>query len=200
MREKSLWTQALQEVQNHILFAARLDGFSRPQKNAMLGIYLYCGDQIKNGPPAPAPTNREIASKYSVSLRTVTNWRRQGCPFDAGQVKVLDWLSQRRYAPAGTREKFTRQLAKRDAFPFVSRQHWQACDQVRQLKRDYLNDGLEPPAWLKPFRATRRTKGIPTGHIAKRHRKGQKGAKPRPKAGYGLKFLVTASKVAVAMD
>ena len=168
--ERRSWEAALREVQSQILFVARQPTSTRPQKRVLIAIYLLCGDKIKNGPPAPAPTNRELASKYGVSLRTVTNWRREGCPFDAGQVKVLDWLSQRRYAPAGTREKFTRQLAKRDTFPFISRQHWQACDQVRQLKRDYLNDGLEPPAWLKPFRATRRTKGIPTGHIAKRHR------------------------------
>ncbi len=194
------WIAAFHEVQTRIIFEAENINCSRSQKLVLGKIHDFCARQLQKGQSPPTFTNKELAGKYSVSLRTVTNWRREGCPFDAGQVKVLDWLSQRRYAPAGTREKFDRQLAKRDTFPFVSRQFWQVYDQARQLKRDYLNDGLEPPGWLKPFRATRRTKGIPTGYIAKRHRKGTKGGKPSKKVNYDLKSLVAASKVVVGND
>ena len=43
----------------------------------------------------------------------VTNWRRDGCPFAGGQTRVLGWIARRRYAPAGTKAKFTKQLRKR---------------------------------------------------------------------------------------
>ena len=197
-QDRNLWDAALREVQSRVLTEVRTCGLTVAQKGPLYRLYQFCQRQIEAGPLAPAPTNRELASKYGVSLRTATNWRREGCPFDAGQVKVLDWLAERRYVPAGTREKFAGQLAKRDSFPFISRQFWQANDQVRQLKRDYLNDGLEPPAWLKPFRATRRTKGIPTGSKAKRQPIRRKGAKRRARGNYHLKFLVAASKVAAA--
>jgi hypothetical protein len=58
-------------------------------------------------------TNRELAKKYAVSPRTVTNWRREGCPFERGQWKVLRWMSKRRYVPAGAKAKFARQLQGR---------------------------------------------------------------------------------------
>jgi hypothetical protein len=32
------------------------------------------------------PTNRQLAKKYAVSPRTVTNWRKKGCPFDKGMI------------------------------------------------------------------------------------------------------------------
>jgi hypothetical protein len=59
------------------------------------------------------PTNATLARKYAVSLRTVAYWKRAGCPFDKGQWAVLDWLAKRREIPAGAREKFARQLARR---------------------------------------------------------------------------------------
>ena len=41
-------------------------------------------------------TNRELAKKYGISPRTVTNWRKAGCPFEDGQWAVLDWIAGRR--------------------------------------------------------------------------------------------------------
>lgn len=52
------------------------------------------------------PTNRELCAKYQISLRTVTNWRREGCPFNEGQWAVMRWVGRRRYAPGRMREKF----------------------------------------------------------------------------------------------
>ena len=50
-------------------------------------------------------TNREFAKKYAISPRTVTTWRKEGCPFEDGQWAVLDWLAERRYAPAGAKSE-----------------------------------------------------------------------------------------------
>jgi len=60
-------------------------------------------------------TNHELAKKYSINPRTVTNWRNEGCPFDDGQWAVLDWLARRRYAPVGANAKFAKQLSERKA-------------------------------------------------------------------------------------
>jgi hypothetical protein len=59
------------------------------------------------------PTNQELAKKYAISPRTVTNWRKEGCPFEDGQWAVLYWLAGRRYAPAGANAKFAKQLSDR---------------------------------------------------------------------------------------
>lgn len=59
------------------------------------------------------PTNRQLSEKYAVSPRTVTNWRKDDCPFDDGQWRVLDWMAERRYVPARAKAKFVRQLGRR---------------------------------------------------------------------------------------
>ena len=121
-QDRHLWDAALREVQSGILAEIKRSKLTVRQKRPLYRLYQLCQQRIWDGSPAPAPTNGELASKYGVSLRTVTNWRREGCPFDAGQVKVLDWLSQRRYAPAGAREKFSSQLTKGRTFRVMSRE------------------------------------------------------------------------------
>ena len=59
------------------------------------------------------PTNAELARRYAISARTVTNWRRDGCPFEDGQWRVLDWVADKRIIPAGVKGKFMRQLERR---------------------------------------------------------------------------------------
>ena len=62
-------------------------------------------------PPARyLATNRVLARKYGVSPRTITNWRREGCPFGAGKGAVLKWVAHRRYAPPGMEKKFEHRL------------------------------------------------------------------------------------------
>lgn len=61
----------------------------------------------------PQPSNRELAEKYAVSVRTITNWRREECPFESGQWRVLNWMAQRRYVPERAETKFATQLSKR---------------------------------------------------------------------------------------
>ena len=102
-------------------------------------------------------TNHEFAKKYPISPRTVTNWRKEGCPFEDGQWAVLDWMADRRYAPAGAKAKFGKQLSERK-----EKANWaqtfgkvhEAVAEARQLKAAYQLHGLKPSNWLRGFRAT----------------------------------------------
>jgi aminoglycoside phosphotransferase len=58
-------------------------------------------------------TNHKLAKKYAISPRTVTNWRKESCPFEDRQWAVLDWMAERRYAPAGATAKFGKQPSER---------------------------------------------------------------------------------------
>jgi len=60
-----------------------------------------------------ATTNRQLAKKYAISPRTVTNWRKKGCPFDKGQWRVLDWMHTRPHLPRRAKDKFARQFWRR---------------------------------------------------------------------------------------
>jgi hypothetical protein len=59
------------------------------------------------------PTNRQLADKYAVSPRTVTNWRREGCPLEDGQPHVLNWATEQPLLPRRFKVKFAQQLQKR---------------------------------------------------------------------------------------
>ena len=198
--DHKFWDDALRQVQAQVLAEIRSCGLTVTKKSPLYRLYQFCQQRIDAGPPAPAPTNRELAGKYGVSLRTVTNWRREGCPFDQGQVKVLDWLAQRRYVPAGTRENFSRQFTKRNGLRFVFREFKTALDNARQFKRDCLTHGFEPPRWIKGFRATRSTKGISIRRKSKGNRNSVKRAKTRSEAAYFTKFVAAASKVIDGID
>jgi hypothetical protein len=103
-------------------------------------------------------TNHELAKKYAISPRTVTNWRKEGCPFEGGQWAVLGWLAERRYAPAGARAKFGKQLSERKKkarWNGVMGEFYKAVAEARQLKARYQFYGLKPPDWLRGFRALR---------------------------------------------
>ena len=93
-------------------------------------------------------TNRELAKKYGISPRTVTNWRKAGCPFEDGQWAVLDWMAGRRYAPAGARAKFDRQLNERKDRAVWTRLNLERealVGDARRLKGVYQTNGLKPP-------------------------------------------------------
>ena len=98
-------------------------------------------------------TNAELAKKYAVSPRTITNWRREGCPFGGGQPRVLRWLAVRRYAPAGAKAKFAKQLRKRRP---RGRDVWQTMRaDILDLRLRHKQAGVPLPPWLRgmPFRA-----------------------------------------------
>lgn len=91
-------------------------------------------DYLRQLLPDPAllkskPTNAELAAKYSISLRTITNWRQAGCPFDGSQWAVLRWVTGRRIIPTSFRAKYAHQLARRK-----ERDHWRgSADSASQL-------------------------------------------------------------------
>ena len=59
------------------------------------------------------PTNRQLADKYTVSPRTVTNWRKEGCPLEDGQPHVLNWATEQPLLPRRFKVKFAQHLQKR---------------------------------------------------------------------------------------
>ena len=86
---------------------------TREQESILGAVYALC-DQLKGRQAIIARiTNRELAKKYGVSLRTVVNWRKRGCPFANGQWRVLDWMFARRYLPVAAKRKFVRQFNRR---------------------------------------------------------------------------------------
>ena len=121
-------------------------------------VFLECEELRAKKYLEVVKRNDEIANKYAISPRTVTNWRKGGCPFEHGQWAVLDWLAERRYAPAGAKAKFGKQLNERK-----EKAHWakitgklhQGVAEMRELKAAYQAQGLKPPEWLRGFRASR---------------------------------------------
>ena len=102
-------------------------------------------------------TNRELVAKYRISPRTVTNWRREGCPFAEGQSRLLGWIARRRYAPAGTRDKFAKRLpALRVKASLADLRAW--MQDARELKLVAKLNGIElpPDDWLRRLRCPRR--------------------------------------------
>lgn len=73
------------------------------------------------------PTNSELARRFSVSVRTITNWRREGCDFDSGKWGVWRWLREERIIPAGAKVVFGR---------LIQRQKERAAQQKERDQRD----------------------------------------------------------------
>jgi hypothetical protein len=83
-------------------------------KDRLLNVVLHLADEIAfDREIVRHVSNQALAEKYAVSPRTVTNWRKAGCPFDDGQWRVLDWMADQRSVPARARQKFARQLERR---------------------------------------------------------------------------------------
>ena len=148
------WTAAIETVLHSILcLAGRTPPITDEQDRILTDVYLRC-DALRTRRHRPGEkTNRELAAKYQISPRTVTNWRRGGCPFERGQARVLGWVARRRYAPAGTREKFAGQLRRRK--PRVQNLLAMMRAWVLAMRAAYLAHGLPMDDWLRgmPFRA-----------------------------------------------
>jgi len=119
-------------------------------------VYAQCDDLRAKEYLEVVKANRELAKKYAISPRTVTNWRNEGCPFEDGQWAVLDWMAERRYVPAGAQAKFEKQLSdrkeKRKCAEIMVRFYLAVIEAMR-LKAAYHTQGLKPPDWLRGFRA-----------------------------------------------
>jgi hypothetical protein len=152
------WDAALDVVEESLLGMAVANDVNDEQDFVLTQVFKQCEELRAKAYLESVPTNQELAQKYAISPRTVTNWRKEGCPFEGGQWAVLDWLAGRRYAPARANAKFGKQLSERK-----ERANWAhimgklhgAVAEARQLKAAYQAEGLKPPDWLRGFRASR---------------------------------------------
>jgi hypothetical protein len=153
------WDAALGVVQQSIVeiaVAKKLNAIG--DDPALNEIFWECEELRAKKYLTFVPTNRELAKKYSISPRTVTNWRKEGCPFEDGQWAVLGWLAERRYAPTGAKAKFGEQLSERRENAiwagFEAERKTLIAD-ARRLKAAHQDNGLKVPNWLRGFRALR---------------------------------------------
>jgi hypothetical protein len=152
------WDAALDVVQQSLLGMAVANNVNDEEDRVLTEVFKQCQELRAKKYLKVVTTNHELAKKYAISPRTVTNWRKEGCPFEEGQWAVLDWLARRRYAPVGANAKFAKQLRERK-----ERTRWaeimgkihQGVAEMRQLKAAYQAQGLEVPEDLRGFRASR---------------------------------------------
>jgi hypothetical protein len=108
------WDAALNVVQKSLVEIAVANKLNSLEDNPLIAeAFRQCDLLRANKYLAIVRTNRDLAKKYAISPRTVTNWRRKGCPFEKGQWQVLDWMFGRRYLPQPAKQKFGEQLGRR---------------------------------------------------------------------------------------
>jgi hypothetical protein len=108
------WDAAIDVVQQSVIGIAVASKLNQLGDDPVLSeVYRHCEHLRAKDYLEVVKTNRDLARIYAISHRTVTNWRKEGCPFEDGQWAVLDWLAERRYAPAGAKAKFEKQLSER---------------------------------------------------------------------------------------
>jgi len=152
------WDAAIDVVQQSLLGMAAGEDVTDGEDHILTAVFMGCEELRAKEYLEVVPTNRELSKKYGVSRRTVTNWRKEGCPFEDGQWAVLDWIAQRRYAPPGADAKFRKQLSERRDKALLAKitaPLHEAVAEARQLKTVYQSQGLKPPEWLRSFRASR---------------------------------------------
>jgi hypothetical protein len=168
------WDAALDVVQQSLLGMAVANDVNDEEDRVLTEVFRECEELRAKEYLEVVPTNRDLAKKYAISPRTVTNWRKEGCPFEDGQWAVLDWLAERRYAPARAKAKFEKQLSERKdkaKWARISAEGRALMSEARQLKAAHQFHGLKPPDWLRGFRATpvarlNVTNVTPTGQIS----------------------------------
>jgi hypothetical protein len=150
------WNAALDVVQQSLLGMAVANDVNHEEDRVLTEVFKQSEELRASSYLESVQTNRSIAKKYAISARTVTNWRKEGCPFEEGQWAVLGWLAQRRYAPAGVTARFGKQLSERRdkaVWAKIRAEGEAAIIKARQLKSAYQSHGLKPPDWLRSFRA-----------------------------------------------
>jgi hypothetical protein len=151
------WDAAIDVVQQSVIGIAVASKLNQLGDDPVLSeVYRHCEHLRAKDYLEVVKTNRDLARIYAISHRTVTNWRKEGCPFEDGQWAVLDWLAERRYAPAGAKAKFEKQLSERkDKAEWAHNSGRARIDDSGQAtKSRYQFHGLKPPDWLRGFRAT----------------------------------------------
>ena len=100
------WDAALNVVQKSLVEIAVANKLNSLEDDpALAAAFRQCDELRAKKYLEVVTTNNKLAKKYAISPRTVTNWRKEGCPFEDGQWAVLDWLAERRYAPAGAKKR-----------------------------------------------------------------------------------------------
>jgi hypothetical protein len=107
------WNAAIQAVQQNIFAMGASPGMSDEEDRVLTEVFKQCEELRAKKYLQAVATNQDLAKKYAISQRTVTNWRKKGCPFDKGQWQVLDWMFGRRYLPKPAKQKFAQQLGRR---------------------------------------------------------------------------------------
>jgi len=153
------WDAALNVVQKSLVEIAVANKLNSLEDDPLIAeAFRQCEELRAKKYLEVVKTNRELAKKYAISQRTVTNWRKEGCPFEDGQWAVLDWIAERRYAPAGANAKFGKQLSERRekaVWVGMNAELHTHVTRARRLKAAYQAHGLKPPDWLRGFRALR---------------------------------------------
>jgi hypothetical protein len=153
------WDAALNVVQKSLVEIAVANKLNSLEDDPLIAEAFRQCDQLRAKEYLEVvKTNRDLAKKYAISPRTVTNWRKEGCPFDDGQWAVLDWIASRRYAPAGANAKFEKQLSERKdkaKWAQIMAPLYASKIEIRQLKASYQDHGLKPSDWMRGFRALR---------------------------------------------
>ncbi len=149
------WDAAIRAVQKAMLELAASVPLSDEQDRILTAAFLRCEDLTARRYRARFATNAELAVKYGISARTVTNWRREGCPFERGQWRVLGWIARRRYAPERTRAKFGERLRHRQNRAILKGRLAPMRAEILNLKALHRANGVPMDDWLRgmPFRA-----------------------------------------------
>ena len=150
------WDAAIRAVQKDMLELAAAVPLTDEQDRILTTAFLRCGKLTARKHLAWVATNRELAAKYRISPRTVTNWRREGCPFADGQARVLGWIARRRYAPVGTKAKFAKRLPTLRFKASCADLH-AIMQHARELKLEakLIGRELPPDDWLRRLRCPR---------------------------------------------
>ena len=147
------WDKAVAAMRAELRALPNYSRMTAAGRRMLAAVDALCAELTARRYLAWFATNAELAEKYAVSERTITNWRREGCPFGGGQPRVLGWVAKRRYTPAGAKAKFAKQLGKRgmSVRDFVQAMRAEILD----LRMRHKQAGLPLPPWLRgmPFRA-----------------------------------------------
>jgi len=152
------WDAAIDVVEERLLGMAAGDSVTDEDDRVLTTVFMECEKLRAKKYLEVVQTNHDLAKKYSVAPRTITNWRKEGCPFENGQWAVLDWLAERRYAPAGAKVKFAKQLRERKEkaiWAGFNAEYEALIADARRLKAAHQDNGLKIPDWLRGFRAKR---------------------------------------------
>ena len=108
------WDAALDVVQKSLIEIAVANKLNSLEDDPLIAeAFRQCDELQANKYLTVVRTNSDLAKKYAISPRTVTNWRKKGCPFDKGQWQVIDWMFARPYLPQSAKQKFADQFWRR---------------------------------------------------------------------------------------